>query len=136
MSNKILHNVSCVDYMYPCAVFVKQRLNLDITTEDLINMSGEPYDKCSESLNIGDILVWISYPEEPAFKHTHPLKIQDDTCLDVGIVTCRHLGIYEGNNIISDFIDRGHPSIRFMQLSEHPMPKQVIKYDTIKHLIK
>lgn len=136
MSDKALHNVSCVDYMYPCAVFVKQRLNLDIPTEDIIKMSGESYDKCSGTLNVGAILAWISYPEEPAFKHTYPLKIQDDTCLDVGIVTDRHLGIYEGNNTVSDFIDRGHPSIRFMQLSEHPRPKQVIRYDTIKHLVK
>lgn len=132
MSNKILHDVSCVDYMYPCATYAKRRLNLDISAEDLMEMSGTPYDKETSTLEVGDIIVWVRKNTNTAFSDIHPLTIENNICLSSKVYENKHLGVYEGDGLVSDFTCLPTPRLRFMKLSKRFTPTAIIKRTSIQ----
>lgn len=118
-SGSIMNAVDLTDITYPCATYALRRIGSHWPVERLLNFPPEPFTE----LNVGDILVWdrLDSPEETSAyimdEHGRPISRS--------VAYNRHLGVYEGDGVVSDvkFIgELGIPNIRMKRLSE--MPKQ------------
>jgi hypothetical protein len=126
-----LKSVFLADFAYPCVAYIIQRLGLSHDIEAILLIHGERYN-ATTTLEIGDVLVW---------ERSDSLTISDATLTigKHGPVTTklrlgRHFGVYEGNGLVSDITfdgDTYYPRIRLMPLSEHPVPRIVLRHNML-----
>ena len=126
-----MKNMYLEDFAYPCVCYAKRRTESPLPIKDILELSCERYT-ATTILNIGDIVVW---------QHNRDIKITDVmlTIMDKCVITTkarfdRHFGVYEGDGMVSDLTfdsDNYHPRIRLMPLSEHPTPRDIIRFKAV-----
>lgn len=129
-----LKDVFLLDFLYPCATYVVKRLGIDMSPKDLYQTTGKEYDGNPESLSVGDVLVWNYRKDSPTLDVV--MQMTDRGPITSRKIQGKHLGVYEGDGLVSDltfYEDPPIPFIRQIPLEEiKSRPLEVISYDTLK----
>lgn len=123
-----LYDVNLSNMAYPCLEYAMLRTGCNVGKNLMFDFKSN-YRELTDSdtdPEIGDIVVW-GYSRNPLAESR--LILEKNTVITVNIGNNFHVGVLEGNNVVSDLTvdDNGIPYIRFRYLDTTPEPTKFFR---------